>query len=94
MTRVSYTNGKVVDPAVIDIWEDLGSERPGMFRAFWVDGPNATSGSPVVGYCSPGGSHRTIREVIAECRKLGHTDPIYRKGKLISPAVNTTTAKE
>jgi hypothetical protein len=70
-------------PSVIQIWEDLHNERAGFFRAFWCASPEATTGSPVVGYCSAGGSHRTLRGVIAEVRRLGYTDPVYRNGREI-----------
>lgn len=74
--------------AVIQVWDDMHSERAGFYRAFWcASGADGESGSPVVGYCSPGGSHRTIRAVIAECRRLGYTDPIYRNGRLIDKGV-------
>ena len=84
MARISYSNGATVEDAVVQIWDDMHNERLGYFRAFWTDGPDAMSGSPVVGYCSPGGSHRTIRATVAEVRRLGHTDPIYRNGKQIA----------
>ncbi len=84
MARIAYTDGSVLENAVIQIWDDISSERAGMlYRAFWCDGPDATTGSPVVGYCSPGGSHRTIEECVRECRKLGYSDPIYRNGRLL-----------
>ena len=69
--------------SIIQIWEDLHNERPGFVRAYWCSGPDATTGSPVVGYCSPGGTHRTIRATVAEVRRLGHTVPIYRNGQLV-----------
>ena len=61
----------------IDVW----AERPGWFRAFWVKDPG--TGSPVIGYCSPGGSHRTIRGVVAEVSRMYPQEPIYRNGRLI-----------
>ena len=84
MTDISYSNGAVVRNAVIQVWDDSHTERSGYFRAFWCDGPDATTGSPVVGYCSPGGSHRTIRAVVAEVRRLGYSDPIYRNGRKLA----------
>lgn len=80
--KVQYTNGLVLDPACAVIWEDLHCERSGFYRAYWGDGPDATSGSPVVGYCSPGGSHRLIRQVVAEFRRMYPGEPIYRNGRL------------
>lgn len=87
--KIEYSTGKVIEPAVIQIWEDNHSERPGFFRAFWCESPDSGSGSPVVGYCSSGGSHKTISAVIAECRKLGYSDAIYRNGRLIRPPMIT-----
>ena len=70
--------------SVIQIWEDLHNERAGYFRAFYCSNAEATTGSPVIGYCSAGGSQRTIRATIAEVRRLGYNDPIYRNGQLLS----------
>lgn len=84
--KIEYSNGKVIDPAVIQIWDNR-SEGPGLYRAFWCESPDSGSGSPVVGYCSSGGSHKTIAGVIAECRKLGYSDAIYRNGRLVSKEV-------
>lgn len=81
--KVSYSDGKTVENAVIAIWDDLHNERAGFYRAFWVAEPNGTTGSPVIGYCSPGGSHRTIRAAAAEVRRLYPSDPIYRNGRLV-----------
>jgi hypothetical protein len=69
--------------SVIQVWDDLNVQMPGYFRAYWCKDPTDNIGSPVVGYCSPGGSHKTIKAVVAEVRRLGHNDPIYRNGKLI-----------
>ena len=82
--KITYTNGKTVSDPVIQIWDDLSNEQAGYFRAFWCDSADATTGSPVVGYCSPGGSYRTITAVIAELRKLGHTEPVYRNGRKLA----------
>ena len=81
MMDISYSSGKVVKDAVIQIWEDHHVERSGFFRAFWCAGPDATSGSPIIGYCSPGGSHRTIRACAAEARRLYPGERIYRNGR-------------
>lgn len=48
-------------PSVIQIWEDLHNERPGYFRAFWCESPEATTGCTVIGYCSSGGSRSEVR---------------------------------
>lgn len=82
--KIHYSDGSTVENAIIQIWSDLHTERSGYFRAFWCASPEATSGSPVVGYCSLGGSHRTIRATVAECRRLGYSDPIYRNGRRIA----------
>jgi hypothetical protein len=59
--------------ARLEIWDDLHSERAGMYRLFWVV-PGESTGTPAVGYCSPGGSYRTIREAIADgVRRFGET---------------------
>ena len=79
--NVSYSNGKTVENAVVVIWEDNHNERAGFFRAFWGDSPDATSGSPVIGYCSPGGSHRTIKAVASEVRRYYPNEKIYRNGR-------------
>ena len=84
MTTISYSNGQVIENAVIQIWDDRNNPRPGYFRAYWcADGNKGTSGSPVIGYCSPGGSHKTIRACVAELRRLHYHDPIYHNGKLL-----------
>ena len=79
--RIKYSDGHVVNPAVVVIWEDLHNDRSGYFRAFWSNSPDGTTGSPVIGYCSPGGSHRTIRAVATEVRRLHPGEPIYRNGR-------------
>ena len=81
--NISYSNGATVKNAVIQIWDDLHNERAGFYRAFWCDGADGTSGSPVIGYCSPGGSHRTIRAAAVEALRLHPGEQVYRNGKLI-----------
>lgn len=66
---------------VVSIWEDLHEERPGFFRAFEVSEPNATSGFPVFGFCSPGGSHQTIRATAAEVWRHFPEARIFRNGR-------------
>ena len=78
---VSYSDGSTVTNCVIQIWEDLHNERGGYFRAFWSASPDATTGSPVIGYCSPGGSHRTIRACVAEVLKRYPGEQCFRNGR-------------
>lgn len=80
MADISYSDGSTVHNAVIVIWDDLHTERSGYFRAFWAASPDATSGSPVFGYCEAGHSYRTIREVARDARRH-YDDPIYRNGR-------------
>jgi hypothetical protein len=79
--RISYSDGSVVENAVPVVWEDLHEERSGFFRAFWAASPDATTGSPVIGYCSSGGSHRTIKAVAREVLRLYPGETVYRNGK-------------
>ena len=81
--RITYSDGRTITDAVRQIWDDLHTERAGYYRAYWTDGPDATCGSPVIGYCSPSGSHRTIHATIAECRALGHSERVYRDGRQV-----------
>jgi len=80
MRDISYTDGRIV-PSVIVVWEDNHTERSGYFRAFWTDSPDGTVGSPIIGYCSPGGSHRTVRACAAEARRLYPGETVYRNGR-------------
>lgn len=66
---------------VIVIHEDMHNERPGYFRAYYASSPDASTCVTVIGYCSPGGSHRTIRATVNEVRRLGHTAKAYRNGR-------------
>ncbi len=78
---IHYSDGSKVDSPVIVIWDDLHNERSGYVRAFWASNPEGTSGSPVIGYCSPGGSHRTIKACAAEVRRMYPGESIYRNGR-------------
>jgi hypothetical protein len=80
MATIRYTDGRVV-PSVIVVWDDLNAGRRGYFRAFWAAHPFATTGSPVIGYCSPGGSHRTIRAVAREALRYYPDETVYRNGR-------------
>ena len=82
---IHYSDKSIVKNAVVVVWEDLHNERSGYFRAFWASSPTGTSGSPVIGYCSPGGSHRTIKAVVAEVRKFYPGEKVYRNGKEVYP---------
>ncbi len=86
---ISYSDGRVVENPVVQIWDDLHNERAGYFRAFWCASADATSGSPVIGYCSLGGSHRTIRATVAEVRQYYPDAEIYRNGRAVSPVCET-----
>lgn len=79
---LSYSDGRIVQE-VIQVWSDLHNEQAGFYRAFWTADAEALSGSPVIGYCSPGGSHRTVRATVAEARRLYPDARIYRNGRLI-----------
>lgn len=81
MKDISYSNGSIVKNAVVVIWRDLHTERSGFFRAFWSDSPNGTSGYPVIGYCSPGGSHKTCKAVAREILRFYPGETVYRNGK-------------
>jgi hypothetical protein len=80
---IHYSDGSVIRNPVVQIWDDINREGPYWFRAFWCSSPEAESGSPVIGYCSPGGSHRTIVAVVTEVRRLHPDARIYRNGREI-----------
>lgn len=82
---ISYSNGHTVKDAVVVIWEDDHNELPGYYRAYWSDSPDGTTGSPVIGYCSPGGSHKTISAVVLEVQRLHPGEVCYRNGKPFKP---------
>lgn len=63
MRTIELSNG-AVKQCRLEVWDDLSSPRTA-YRLYWV-APGETTGTPAVGYCSPGGSHRTIREAIAD----------------------------
>lgn len=69
---------------VILIESDLHEERPGFYRAFHAVNPDSDSMVTVFGCCSAGHSFRTIREVVADVRRHGHKEPIYRNGRKIA----------
>lgn len=67
--------------SVVQIWNDANNPRPGFFRAYWCDSPTATTGSPVFGLASAGGSHKTIRAVVLEVRRYYPAERCYRNGR-------------
>lgn len=67
----------------IQIWDDLHVEQPGFYRAFWTQDRASDIGSPVVGYCSSGGSHRSVKAAVAEALRLHPGTPVYRNGKRV-----------
>lgn len=73
----------IVKNSVVVVWEDNHNERSGFYRAFWAASPDATTGCPVIGYCSPGGSHRTIKAVAREVQRHYPGETVYRNGKAI-----------
>lgn len=83
VTDIHYTDGSVIQNPVVQIWEDLHSERPAMKRAFWCSDPEATTGSPVFGYCDSTrkGSHKTIKGAALEVWATYPDAKIYRNGK-------------
>jgi hypothetical protein len=83
---IHYTNGTTVENPVVQIWYDMSAERPGFYRAYWCASPDAESGSPVVGYCSPGGSYRTIRATVADVLRRYPDAQCYRNGRRIGAA--------
>ena len=81
---IFYSDGSKVNAPVVQIWDDLHTERAGYYRAFWCASPEASTGSPVIGYCSPGGSQRTIKATANEVRRLYPDAPIYRNGRPVN----------
>jgi hypothetical protein len=81
--RITYSDGSVVLAPVVQIWDDWNVERSGFYRAFWCASATAPSGSPVIGYCSAGGTHRTVRATVAEVRRLYPDAEIYRNGRQV-----------
>jgi hypothetical protein len=81
---INYSDGSTVKQAVVVIWEDNHTEARGnWYRAFWANGPDGTTGSPVIGFCSAGGSHRRIWQVKAEVQRFYPHEPCYRNGRLV-----------
>lgn len=84
---VSYSDGRAIR-SVIEIWDEQHG-RAGNFRAFWVEcdtngHPIGSTGSPVVGYCSPGGTHRTVRAAVADAKRRYPQDSVWRNGRRLA----------
>ncbi len=80
--QIRFTDGSVMTNPVVVVLDDLHEERPGYYRAFWAQTPDDTRCCPVIGYAS-GGTHRTIRAVVEEVRRLYPDVKIYRNGRRI-----------
>ncbi len=83
---ISYSDGRTVKNAVIQIWDDHHTEARGnWYRAFWCASGDidVETGSTVIGYCSFGGSHKTVVMTALEVNRLYPGVPIYRNGKLV-----------
>jgi len=84
MNEIQYSDGRVIKNPVIQIWDDLSTERRGnWYRAFWCESEESTSGSPVIGYCSAGGSHRTCIAAAREALRYHPGVSVYRNGRKI-----------
>ena len=81
---ISYTDGRTVLNAVVQIWDDYSVERAGFYRAFWCDSADSSTGSPVIGYCSPGGTHRTIKAAVAHVLRRYPGTECYRNGRKLA----------
>ena len=77
MQTIHYSDNRAV-PSVVVIWEDYHSARGQHFRAYWSSAPDGRTGSPVIGYASAGGSHRTIKAAAAEVWRLHPGEKVYR----------------
>lgn len=81
---IHYSDGSA-RPSVVAIHEDNHTERSGYYRAYWSDELDGTgNGSPIIGYCSPRGSHRTIRACVAEVRRMYPAIEVYRNGRRLA----------
>ncbi len=80
--KISYSNGMTKDNQIAIINEDLNTEKPGFYRAFWADSPDANFCSPVIGLGSQGGSHKKIKDVVSEFKRLYPNEKIFYKGKI------------
>jgi hypothetical protein len=64
----------------LEIWDDWSVERSGYVRAYWAN-PETNSGVPVLGLTDPRGTHRYIRQALAQCRRMFPGEPVYRNGR-------------
>lgn len=62
--NIQLSNGETKQNCRLEVWDDLSEPRTA-YRLFWVVA-GETCGTPAVGYCSPGGSYRTIKAAIAD----------------------------
>lgn len=81
---IQFSNGDKWEAPIIVIEEDLHNERAGYFRAFYQDSLESNTMVTVIGYCSPGGSQKTITACVAEVRKFDRETPIFRNGRKIA----------
>lgn len=84
MKTISYSDGSRIENPVIQIWDDLHTERSGYFRAFWCADKDAMTGSPVIGYCSPGGSQKTVFGAAREALRYHPGTPVFRNGRPVN----------
>lgn len=82
MTTKLPSTGEICTCILVE--SDLHEERPGFFRAFHATSPDASSMVAVFGYCTAGHTFRRIKDVVADVRRYGHTEPIYRNGRLLT----------
>lgn len=71
--NIQTTANPVPRVARLEFWPDLHNECAGWWRLFWAV-PGESTMCPAIGYCSPGGTYRTIREAVADgVRRFGET---------------------
>jgi hypothetical protein len=56
---------------IVVIRDDLHNERAGFYRAFTTDSLEDRYCCPCIGYCSSGGTHRTMAACVRELQRLG-----------------------
>ena len=67
--KIKLSNGAEYE-ARLEVWDDY-SANGRAYRLFWA-APDGRSGVPAVGYCSGGGTYRTIRAAVADgLRRFG-----------------------